>query len=334
MHSIRYPGFLFAKRLDASSEARVYNVLFCHEDLRLHEEKLTRLREDFEWQTGHAAFQPVLAVRPLPGGILLLVRFLDDGKDSFGRNHTLRMEAILVPQDDFAKLWNGAFAAKAIPDDAMFEVTPAAWDGSPGNQVLWFHDQVGSFRLRSAPCEMPSVHVPPPSPVGSENKTKRNSERGETIRSSRSLRKMVGFLLLLWLLTCLVVWFLYDQNRDFHGRLKQAKQAAAQIERTIESRAREIDRRERRLDGLATKVQQIRDAADGILLNLAAETPTGIGFGEDDSAGASEGPAPLEVRTDEDKGQPTLDHSKPTEGEVFSGPNESVEEEPLPPLPR
>ena len=116
-----FPGFLYAKSLhfgDAPQEG--YRTWFSHSTLAPHLRRMESLRDSFCWRTdSNRRHPPVIVVEPIPdGNNVLVIRFSDTGKDSFGRSQTLRMEALLVPADAAARFWNGTFVAEPDADRA------------------------------------------------------------------------------------------------------------------------------------------------------------------------------------------------------------------------
>ena len=126
-----FPGFLYAKSLfpdDAPDEG--YRTWFLNAALKPHEGRLTSLRDSFRWRTDSSRrHQPVMVFDPIPKtDDVIVARFSDAGKDSFGRPQTLRMEAVLVPASLAGALWDGTFPAKPDPVSAEFvvDVGPAS----------------------------------------------------------------------------------------------------------------------------------------------------------------------------------------------------------------
>jgi hypothetical protein len=128
-----FPGFLYAKSLfpgDALEEG--YRTWFLNPALKPHEGRIASLRDTFRWRTDSSRkHPPVMVVEPVAGtGDVLVIRFSDAGKDSFGRSQTLRMEALLAPAEHAAAFWDGTFAAKPDATSAEFNVDarPSASD--------------------------------------------------------------------------------------------------------------------------------------------------------------------------------------------------------------
>ncbi len=117
-----FPGFLYAKSLYTGDTPEVgYKTWFLNPALKPHEVWLTSLRDSFRWRTDSSRkHPPIVVVEPVTEtDDVLVVRFSDAGKDSFGRPQTLRMEALLVPATLAAAFWDGTFSAK--PDAAIAE---------------------------------------------------------------------------------------------------------------------------------------------------------------------------------------------------------------------
>lgn len=120
-----FPGFLYAKSMlpdDAPAEG--YQTWFLNPALKPHEGRLTLLRDSFRWRTDSSRrHPPVMVIDPIhETDDVIVVRFSDAGKDSFGRPQTLRMEAMLVPASLAGALWDGTFPAKPDPASAEFVV--------------------------------------------------------------------------------------------------------------------------------------------------------------------------------------------------------------------
>ena len=120
-----FSGYLYAKSLlpdDKLNEG--YRVWFCHRELATCEEQIQALRESFSWRTDTSRrHPPVVVMEPVHGEErVLVVRFSDAGKDTFGRPQTLRQEALLVPPSLAAQFWNGTFSAVPDANNGVFNV--------------------------------------------------------------------------------------------------------------------------------------------------------------------------------------------------------------------
>lgn len=179
-----FPGYLYAMSLrPGEPPGKGYREWFSHPALSPRRELVESLRDSFRWHTDSARkHPPVVVLEPLPGGqSVLVVRFLDVGKDSFGRPQTLRMEALLVPAELAASFWDGSFSAAPDPDRAEFRVdapdAPSGFPGLNGKRLVYGDPETFSFdgtssprrnvlvpdpaRLDSAPPD--SISTPPPS---------------------------------------------------------------------------------------------------------------------------------------------------------------------------
>ena len=284
-----FPGYLYAMSLrPGEPPGKGYREWFSHPDLFQRRKLVESLRDSFHWQTDSARkHPPVVVLEPLTGGkSVLVVRFLDAGKDSYGRPQTLRMEALLVPAKLAAPFWDGSFSAEPDEERAEFRVNaadaPSGFPGLDGKRLVhgdpetFFLDGTSSprrnapvpcpARLESAPPDSPST--PPP--------------------SDRDPMKIPFFAALLALLVSLAanVWILRtsaDERETLQSRLSQTERqledlrvqmdgleseraALVSFRGQSESFADAIDELRRitaRLDGIRTAVETTAASNDG-----------------------------------------------------------------------
>jgi hypothetical protein len=116
---MRFPACVFGKTDNANLTRTTYRILYRHKDFS--EEALrifNQVRKSFNWRCGGTqqfdpcyAYWPIgpfngpctapTAGNPVESSTGLSFRFLDMGRDNFGRPHTLRMEAVLVAGDSW-----------------------------------------------------------------------------------------------------------------------------------------------------------------------------------------------------------------------------------------
>ena len=128
-----FPGFLYAKSLHSDDPlGQGYRTWFLNPSLKPYESRIESLRNSFRWRTNSSLrYSPVIVIEPVgEGRSVLIVRFVDAGKDTFGRSQTLRMEVLLAPAEHAAAFWDGTFTAKPDVASAEFNVDarPSASD--------------------------------------------------------------------------------------------------------------------------------------------------------------------------------------------------------------
>ena len=224
-----FPGFLYAKSLhfgDAPQEG--YRTWFSHSTLAPHLRRMESLRDSFCWRTdSNRRHPPVIVVEPIPdGNNVLVIRFSDTGKDSFGRSQTLRMEALLVPADAAARFWNGTFVAEPDADRAEFHVdvgAPAsAFPGFGGKRLVNGNSADFSLDGRAGPFSGEADQHRAPSPVSTPLSIPKKKA------ASRDPMKIPFFIALLALFASLSVnaWLHFDssqQREELQSRLSQTE---------------------------------------------------------------------------------------------------------------
>lgn len=75
-----------------------------------------RIYSSFEWKptTGETLHPPCLAILPVEN-FILLARYSDDGRDSIGRPHTLKVDCFLTSPKNFAEAWQTLAPDMATP---------------------------------------------------------------------------------------------------------------------------------------------------------------------------------------------------------------------------
>ena len=94
-----YPGALYAKRLSEKDPVgSEYSWQFIHPAFETNVPVALRdnLRQ-FQWKSGKSVYRPIIDWQKISSVDVLIVRYLDDGPDTLGRPHTLRIEMLLVP---------------------------------------------------------------------------------------------------------------------------------------------------------------------------------------------------------------------------------------------
>ena len=95
---MNFPLCVYGKEGERTGQSLFYSILYCHE--AFSGEALSvfiQVRKAFHWRTGgKGCFPPHYAYWPLSLSRGIAFRFLDSGRDSLGRPHTLRLEAALV----------------------------------------------------------------------------------------------------------------------------------------------------------------------------------------------------------------------------------------------
>lgn len=154
------PGCLYAKSLLADDPPGAeFQWLFLHRDIKPFVSKIDALRTAFSWESGGTqAHVPVVIVETATSDSSLLVRFSDAGKDKFGRDGTIRLEAMLVPSGDVPALVDGTFSASPKKDDEVFlvRVSDSPQGRLPQGAVGVF-GRPGTFRLKSVGI-VPQAH--------------------------------------------------------------------------------------------------------------------------------------------------------------------------------
>lgn len=224
-----FPGYLYAMSLrPGEPPGKGYQEWFSHPDLSPIRELVESLRSSFRWPTDSTRkHPPVVVLEPLPGGeSVLVVRFLDAGKDSFGRPQTLRMEAMLVPAKLAASFWDGSFSADPDPDRAEFRVAapdaPSEFPGLKGKRLV--HGDPETFFL--AGTSSPHRNVPVPDPARLDSAPPDSFP--PPTPSDRDPMKIPFFAALLALLVSLAanVWILQssaDERETLQNRLSQTE---------------------------------------------------------------------------------------------------------------
>lgn len=224
-----FPGYLCAKSLRPGEPlGEGFREWFSHPALSTHRKLVKSLWVTFNWRTDSARkHPPVVVLEPLPGGkSVLVVRFLDAGKDFCSRPQTLRMEALLVPAEIAASFWDGSFLADPDAERAEFCVVAAdAPSGFPGlNGKRLVHGDPETFFLDGT--SLPRRSVPVPCPARLDNALPDSISTPPP--SDQDPMKIPFFAALLALLVSLAanVWILRtsaDERETLQNRLSQTE---------------------------------------------------------------------------------------------------------------
>ena len=233
-----FPGFLYAKSLfpgDAPDEG--YRTWFLNPALKPHEGRINSLRDSFRWRTDSSRkHPPVMVVEPVAGtGDVLVIRFSDAGKDSFGRPQTLRMEAFLVPAEQAAAFWDGSFSADPDADHAEFQVeTDSHGIGFPGlREKRIVNGNAADFSLGGRPNPHGGGFQPASVPMKEATPPKTDSFAKPTPRPSGQQKMKKPFFIALFALFASLavnVWQFDDaaaERKALQNRIAQAEQQLA-----------------------------------------------------------------------------------------------------------
>ena len=123
--SERFPGYLYAKSARIVEPAgSSYKEWFSHPALKSFEKRIEAFRNGFQWVSDSLKRHgPVVVAEAAGDGIhALVVRFIDAGKDAYGRSQTLRMEVFLVPTDTAFDFIDGSFSAVSHRNIHHFQI--------------------------------------------------------------------------------------------------------------------------------------------------------------------------------------------------------------------
>ena len=147
-----YTGCLYAKSLQVDDPPGAeFQWFFLNGDIKPFMSEIDALRKSFSWEPGDRLdHKPIVIVEAATSVSSLVVRFTDAGKDKFGRDGTIRLEAMLVQNCDVPTLVDGMFFAIPQKDEGTFLVR--ASDSTriqlpQGYIGLFGHP--GTFRLKS-----------------------------------------------------------------------------------------------------------------------------------------------------------------------------------------
>lgn len=230
------PGFLYAKSLspgDAPEEG--YRTWFLNPALKPHEGRINSLRDSFRWRTDSSRrHAPVVVVEPVAdGGHVLVVRFLDAGKDSFGRPQTLRMEALLVPVAIAPALWDGTFEAVPNAGRAEFLVDVGApcpgFPGLCGKRLV--NGDSDSFALGNNAVPRPHRQEDNPMPKSASNPVACGETRnpaGRRVMTKWFLIALAAFLVSLVANVCLYSYYA-GKTESLRSRLSQMEREREEL---------------------------------------------------------------------------------------------------------
>lgn len=223
-----FPGFLYAKSLRSSDKPEEgYRTWFSHPSIAPNLGLVESLRDSFQWRVDSSRrHAPVVVVEPVAdGGQVLVVRFLDAGKDSFGRPQTLRMEALLVPAAIAPSLWEGTFEAAPNAGQAEFLVDVGApcpgFPGLCGKRLV--NGDSDSFALGDNAVPRPHRQVDNPMPQSTSHPATCGDTRKPPDRNSLAkwlLIALVAFLVSLAANACLYRYYA-GETESLRSRLSQ-----------------------------------------------------------------------------------------------------------------
>lgn len=256
---------------------------------------------------GEAPYAPCYALWPTrtPEG-WVAARLRDAGKDSFGRPHTLRIDAVYVPHEDLAVAsgflqssawpsgdWQEASAAvTSLPagDDALFQRVTRDWQSSRRPSILRaFHrsytssfdidlDSAGDVvRRRQEPRGAAPVEANPPQtkPGTSLHRSPRPSPEGTLMRSLTSVVAglAVGAAIAYG-------WHVWSTN-EVARRHEEALRSLASDRDAERAKAEEAAQRQARLEQDNKKLTiQVEEAREGIQTeNTFARVASAYGIG-------------------------------------------------------
>lgn len=271
-----YPVGSYGKRLDVEKD---FGLLAVDPEFPSDcRDELLELAKDFRWRSDSTLplYDPCFALIPRQNAAWLAVRFLDAGRDSAGRLHTLRIEAVYLPSNskmppDLRALLHPdgwpPFDPSAPPATRIrfpLGARPMSDPGTadpPATAVLVKHAQaeyVGTrFAVRSSgteplpvrPAELPLPvavgSARPPASSASTGSQRKRSDSPQLIWASVALASVAFAALLL-----LVAYKLGEHSRDKEFAEKQAELSKSND--AIESLKREKD-------GLESERSNLRD---------------------------------------------------------------------------
>ena len=272
-----FPGFLYAKSLfpdDAPEEG--YRTWFLNPALKPHEGRINSLRDSFRWRTDSSRrHAPVVVVEPIAGGgHVLVVRFLDAGKDSFGRPQTLRMEALLVPIAIAPALWDGTFDAAPNVGQAEFLVDVGApcssYPGLSGKRLV--NGDSDSFALGNNAVPRPRRQVDNPMPQSASHPAacvETRNPAGHRVKIKWFLIALVAFLVSLAANVCLYRYYA-GETEALRSRLSKSEREREELCSRLEGLKNEqtaLDAFRRQSKAFAAAMEDLKRVAarlDGI----------------------------------------------------------------------
>ena len=262
-----FPGFLYAKSLRSGDKPEEgYRTWFSHSSIAPHLGLVESLRDSFQWRVDSSRrHAPVVVVEPVAdGGNVLVVRFLDAGKDSFGRPQTLRMEALLVPVAIAPALWDGTFDAVPNVDRAEFLVDVGApcpgFPGLCGKRLV--NGNSDSFALGNNAVPRPRRQEDNPMPKSASNPV----PCGETSKppDRSSLTKWFFIALIAFLVSLLINVCLY---RYYAGETETLRSRLSKSEREREelcSRLEGLENEQAALDAFRNQSKAFAEAMEDL----------------------------------------------------------------------
>lgn len=258
---------------------------------------------------GEAPYAPCYALWPtrMPGG-WVAARLRDAGKDSFGRPHTLRIDAVYVPDEDLAvatgflqsSAWQSgdwpelSAAVTSLPasDDALFQRVTRDWQSSSRPSILRaFHrsytssfdielDSGGDVVRRREEVRGPppfEVNRPQPEPGRSSHPSPRPRPEGTAMRSLASV--VIAFAAGAAIAYGWHVW----STKEVAKRHEESLRSVAEARDAERANAEESAQRQARLEQdnkkLAIEVEETREAVQAENGFARVASDYGIGNG-------------------------------------------------------
>lgn len=290
-----YPGFLYAKSLSSGEPlGQGYRTWFFNPALKPYGEHIESLRDSFRWRTDSSKrHSPVVVLEPVgEGNSVLVIRFNDAGKDTFGRPQTLRMEAFLVPAGNAAGFWDGSFSAKPDAASAEFQVkTESKGNGFPGlNGKRLVNGNSADFSLegRIKPRENIPITTSDQAP-DCTSVTQEQPSNPPSSCSGQSKVKKPFFIVLLALLVSIAtnVWpfdSAATERKELQSRLSQAEKQLENIHIQMQGFEKEraalatFKRQSNAFAEALEDLQRITDRLDCIRKDMSSSANTTSGF--------------------------------------------------------
>lgn len=267
-----FPGFLYAKSLRPGEKPEEgYRTWFSHPSIASNLWLVESLRDSFQWRVDSSRrHAPVVVLEPIAdGGNVLVVRFLDAGKDSFGRPQTLRMEALLVPVAIAPTLWDGTFDAAPNVGRAEFLVDVGApcpgFPGLCGKRLV--NGNSDSFALGDNAVPRPRRSEDNPMPKSSSQPAACGETRnpaGRRVMTKWFLIALAAFLVSLVANVCLYSYYA-GKTESLRSRLSQMEREREELGSRLEGLKNEqaaIDAFRGQSKAFAEAIEDLKGVAD------------------------------------------------------------------------
>lgn len=232
MSAVKFPGYLYAKSLLRNgAKTDGYALMFVHERIKRYEQEIRDLQNSFEWAvSANTRFSSVVAYRRVEDAVLV-VRFFDEGEDSFKRPHTLRVEGVLAGMDNFNVALNCVEGCRVLASEAMYEFqysTRLDSGGIPGPGWKFIGDE------KSFSCN----------PIGRKVETgnaTRKDFSSEESRMEQSFARRSGnsLVLILAALLIVLVGLVISQYSQSVGQASEIRRLRAEL-RTSDERVKQL----------------------------------------------------------------------------------------------